>query len=163
MLSIFIDIKRQEWLESQKHMMKEAFKPSGKVKHHEKGNHNDLINIVNTLGQEIDLDYGDSDFDIYCDDQGLIILQFKLDTIDNENGLLAYMNILLKRHSICSEYGLSKVIQLWNHTARKRQDRNDQSTETKQETNANDDDDDDDADMYIYYALKPAWVKIKRI
>lgn len=61
-----------------------------------------LPDIVSKLMRELDADWGDTSFQIYCDPEDLIIVQFDQATIDNPKGLMAYMNMFVKTNSQCS-------------------------------------------------------------
>lgn len=96
------------------------------------GNNNPslLPDIIQKLMRQIQADWSETHCEIYCDADDIIILEFDSSTVDNPKGLQAYMNMLTKSSPIISEHILSKVVELWSHTA----------------------------DSHIYYAYKPPWV-----
>lgn len=55
-----------------------------------------LPDIVARLMRCVDADWADTVFQIYADQDDLIIMQFEAETIDNPKGLLAYMNMFVK-------------------------------------------------------------------
>lgn len=59
--------------------------------------------------KELDADWGDCEFELYCDPEDLIVMEFGLDSLDSPDGLGAYMNTMVRCNPIISEYGLSKV------------------------------------------------------
>jgi hypothetical protein len=61
-----------------------------------------LPDIVASLMREIDADWGDTEFQIYVDEEELIIVQFLASSIDNPKGLMAYMNMFVKTNSTCT-------------------------------------------------------------
>lgn len=55
-----------------------------------------LPDIVQKLMRAIDADWNDAEFQIYCDDDDIIIVQFAAASVDNPKGLQAYMNMFVK-------------------------------------------------------------------
>lgn len=129
------DMEKRQNLLKQSRIMQGAFVPTGNAKKSRDGNRSHLPDIIATMGSELDEDWEGTDFDLYVDEDDLVIVSFQRDTIDSEKGLQAYMNMLIKRLPVISKYGFSKVIELWNHAP-------------------------DDGPV-LYYALKPSWVSRK--
>jgi hypothetical protein len=90
----------------------------------------ELPDIIQAIGRELDEDWADCEFDVYSDPDDLIMLQFSEASLDSRRGLLAYMNILINTRPVISEYGISKIAELWDHVP---------------------------GDGFVYYCLKPGW------
>lgn len=61
-----------------------------------------LPDIVSALMRALDADWADAAFQIYVDDDELIIVQFEVASVDNIKGLLAYMNMFVKTNRQCT-------------------------------------------------------------
>lgn len=122
---------REKWLEQSK-ILHGPFKPNTD-KTLQSSNRNEALlpDMMRLLATLIDEDWTDTEFQIYRDEEDLIVIEFELESVDSEKGLLAYMNRIISLNDEVSQYALSKVSELWNHKA---------------------------GDGSIYYALKPSWV-----
>ena len=66
--------------------------------------------MIKAFARELEEDWEDSDFQIYADEEDLIIIEFSLDSLDNPKGLLAYMNHMNNNLSMLSEFRLTKMV-----------------------------------------------------
>lgn len=107
--------RRQAYLESQK-ILHGPFVPS----HGSRSIGDDKVirmklpDIIAKLMAELDQDWGDTSFQIYCDEEDLIIIQWDLATIDNQKGLLAYMNMFVKTNSQSTRLQFALGL-IWSH------------------------------------------------
>jgi len=99
-----------------------------------------LPDIVAQLMKEIDRDWKECQFQIYCDPEDLIICQFSSATVEDPRQLLTYMNAFMKTNHVVSTFKLTKLVELWNHH------------------DVNDSDGAGDGG-YIYYAFRPPFVR----
>jgi len=101
-----------------------------------------LPEIVARLLRALDEDWADAHFQVYVDEDDLIMVQFAVASVDGGNssngnglrGLQSYMNMFVKTAPVVSEFQLAKLPELWHHVPA-------------------------DADGNIYYALRPPWVR----
>jgi len=127
------DAKRRErWLQQSKVLAGPFLPNTDKTLQSTHGNEALMPNMMRSLATLIDKDWDDSEFQLYRDEEDLIILEFEVSSIESLKGLLAYMNNIITRNAEISAYALSKISELWNHKT---------------------------GDGSIFYALKPSWVK----
>lgn len=122
---------REKWLEKSK-ILDGPFAPSSGNQALRVTNRACMPDIMRGLAREIDQDWEDAEFQIFRDEEDLVVVEFNIESLDSEKGLLAYMNMLTQTNEVVSENGLSKVVELWNHYPN---------------------------DGSVYYAFKPPWVK----
>lgn len=53
---------------------------------------------------------------VYPNDKGFWIIQVLLNSVDAEEGLIAYMNILTHGNTVVRKWKLTKVVEHWNIT-----------------------------------------------
>lgn len=123
---------REAWLQQSK-ILHGPFKPNtAKPLENQHGSEALLPDMMRKLAVLIDQDWEESEFQIYRDEEDLVIIEFELESVDSERGLLAYLSNIIKSNAELAKYSLSKVPELWNHKP---------------------------GDGSIYYALKPSWVR----
>lgn len=105
---------RAKWFQNSQ-ILFGPFLPATKTRSISRPNKAMLPHMVSSIRNELNRDWTDCDFDIYCDEDDHVIIEFDLRTIDNPNGLVCYMNMLTNASSITSSWGLFKISQLWNH------------------------------------------------
>lgn len=121
---------RDQWL-SQSKVLAGPFLPNTeKIMSNTHSDRGRLPDMMRTLATLLDRDWEDCEFQIYRDEQDLIVMEFDLETVDSEKGLLTYINNIITNNAELAGYALSKVPELWAHSK----------------------------DGSIYYALKPSWV-----
>jgi hypothetical protein len=130
------DVKlREAWLQQSKILHGPFYPNTKKALDSQHGNEAALPDMMRLLATLIDQDWEDSEFQIYRDEEDLIVIEFDLESVESEKGLLAYLNNIIATNDELAPYALAKVPELWNHKA---------------------------GDGSIYYALKPSWVKRAR-
>jgi hypothetical protein len=122
---------RRKWLEKSK-ILHGPFRPSQQAQGLCKPTRAHVPDIMRSLAGTLDQDWDDAEYQVFRDEEDLIIIEFELSSLDSVKGLQAYMNILEHTNDIISSHGLSKVVELWNH---------------------------EPGDGSVYYAFKPPWVK----
>jgi hypothetical protein len=122
---------RRAWLDKSK-VLHGPFRPSQGANALGKPTRAHVPDIMRNLATTLDRDWDDAEYQVFRDEEDLIILEFELASLDSVKGLLAYMNMLEHTNETISSHGLSKVVELWNH---------------------------EPGDGSVYYAFKPPWVK----
>mmetsp|Transcript_21169 Transcript_21169/g.25473 ORF Transcript_21169/g.25473 Transcript_21169/m.25473 type:complete len:248 (+) Transcript_21169:184-927(+) len=123
---------RQKWLEESK-VLSGPFIPSGNDKALEEGPTKLVTReMIMNLHKIICADWEEAEVSIYANDDEHWVIRFNLDTIDSEQGLVTYMNILLRCNELVLKYQLSKVVEQWDVKP---------------------------GDGSIYFTVRPPWVK----
>lgn len=65
-----------------------------------------------------------------------IVVRFGMDMLEQEPGLIAYMNVLAATHEAVTRHKLRKVVEDWNVTP---------------------------GDGYVYFTFRPAWVHVAQV
>lgn len=108
------DALRNKWMEESK-VLYGAFVPSGTDKPlKDRPTKAAAREVIDAVARVIAEDWGGSSFTITANEEEHWVIQFRVDAIDSEAGLLTYMNILLRCNDMVLKHGLRKVIDGWN-------------------------------------------------
>ena len=106
--------KRSKWLENSK-IVAGHWKPINENDRltGEKPTPAALDDIIHEFVRLLRSDWADSDFTISIRDEHIVVA-FLLETVDSDEGLLAYMNILCRCNEMLNKHKLKKVVEQWN-------------------------------------------------
>lgn len=85
------------------------------------------------LSQVLAEDWEEYTMLVCATDDDHVVVRFGMGTLEEEPGLIAYMNVLAASHEIVSRHKLRKVIEDWSVTP---------------------------GDGYIYFTFRPPWVRV---
>ena len=54
--------------------------------------------------------------ELYVNDRGFWVLKVALESVESEAGLIAYVNVMLRRHAAVAPVRLAKVVEHWSVT-----------------------------------------------
>lgn len=73
-----------------------------------------LPQIVEEIHTVLSDDWIDNEFSVLATEEDTIIARFKLDSLDSEKGLKAYMNVLALNNPVICKYMLKRIIEDWS-------------------------------------------------
>jgi hypothetical protein len=132
---------RVKWLEDSK-VLHGPFVPSGGSRFSSADKTLDtptrtiLPQIVEEIHKILADDWMDNEFSVLATEEDTIIARFKLDTIDSEKGLVAYMNVMSRDHPVICKYRLVRIVEDWD---------------TKP------------GDGFLHFTFRPPWVKARTV
>merc|ERR550537_285625 len=106
---------RAKWLEDSK-VLHGPFVPSGHSRFSDKDKTLDmptrtvLPQIVEEVHRILSDDWIDTEFSVLATEEDTIIARFKLDTVDSEKGLVAYMNVLARDNAVICKNRLVRIV-----------------------------------------------------
>jgi hypothetical protein len=104
---------RAKWLEDSK-VLHGPFVPSGNDKALNLPTRKLLPQIVEEIHQVLSDDWIDYEFSVLATEEDTLVARFKLDSIESEKGLVAYMNILARSNAVIEKYKLRRIVEDWN-------------------------------------------------
>jgi hypothetical protein len=84
----------------------------------------------------IEADWEGIDFLVCATDDEHVVVRFAMSTLEEEPGLIAYMNVLAASHAVVTDNRLRKVVEDWNVTP---------------------------GDGYLYFTFRPPWVRASKL
>lgn len=130
---------RHLWLEDAR-TLAGPFRPAGRVKGSqgeaasERATKHMLPQIVEQVRGAVEEDWGDYELLVCSTDDDHIVVRFELSTLEEEPGLVAYMNVFARSHFVVDKHKLTKVVEDWNVTP---------------------------GDGHLYFTLRPPWVTVR--
>ena len=124
---------RGKWMEERK-VLAGPFIPSGRDKSLSKPSRTLLTDIMTNLYRVLSSDWSELKPTIFTTAEDLLVIYFFIENLKSTHGLLAYMNVMVRRSSLTERYDLRKVNEGWG---------------IKTE------------DSHLMFALRPPWVKEK--
>jgi uncharacterized protein (DUF1501 family) len=89
--------------------------------------------IVAALQAQLSEDWDGHTLLVCSTDDSHVVVRFEMRTLEEEPGLIAYMNVLVSSQGVASDYCLKKVVEDWNVTP---------------------------GDGYLYFTFRPPWVRV---
>lgn len=92
--------------------------------------------VVGSIQAVIEADWEDVDFLVCATDDEHVVVRFAMSTLEEEPGLIAYMNVLAASHMVVTDNRLRKVVEDWNVTP---------------------------GDGFLYFTFRPPWVRASKL
>jgi len=127
---------RQKWLEESR-VLSGPFVPAGTdAKLGERPTRAMARDIITMLQDVIVEDWEGVDVAIYANEEEQWVIRFLISSVDSEEGLVAYMNVMLRCNAVVQKYKLTKVVEHWNVKP---------------------------GDGHLYFTLRPPWVQSRPV
>eukprot|EP00756_Hemistasia_phaeocysticola_P061982 Hpha_TRINITY_DN5396_c0_g1::TRINITY_DN5396_c0_g1_i1::g.32874::m.32874 len=104
---------RSRWIEEKK-VLAGTFMPPGRDKGLSKPSRAMLTDIMTHLYKHLYEDWEAAKPAVFTTSEDLIVVYFSLDSLKNDTGLVAYMNVLARRSPLVQGYELQKANEGWN-------------------------------------------------
>ncbi|KAG8465311.1 hypothetical protein KFE25_002618 [Diacronema lutheri] len=134
-------VLRQKWLMDAQ-VLAAPFKPAGRNRgaageaSTEMTGRQQLPEIVAALSRVLEEDWEGCPMLVCATEDEHIVVRFGMATLEEEPGLIAYMNVFAASHELVSRHKLRKVVEDWNVTP---------------------------GDGYLYFTFRPSWVHVPRL
>lgn len=134
-------VLRQKWLMDSQ-VLQAPFKPSGRTRGSngesstELSGRTQLPEIVAQLERVLREDWEGHALLVCATDDEHIVVRFSMEALEEEPGLIAYMNLLASSHEVVGTHKLRKVVEDWNVTP---------------------------GDGFLYFTFRPPWVHVRSL